>query len=107
MRSKIHLILSYLIILFGMVHIYFARCLDSFDTYALWFIGSGIALIFAGFINLIKAKSSERIVYAICILTNIITTILFCVALIAMKNLQVYIGIVLFAIASLLSLKRT
>jgi hypothetical protein len=105
MRSKIHLIISYLIILFGLIHIYFVRCLDSFDTYALWFIGAGIAIIFAGFINLLKTKSSEKIVFRICILTNFIMTSLFLVALFAMQKPQVYIGIVVFAIALALSLK--
>ncbi len=106
MLSKIHVIVSYIIILFGTVHLYFTSCLESFDTYALWFIGAGIAIIFAGFINLIKAKSSEKIVFIICILTNFLMTALFCVALFAMQKPQVYIGIVLSAAALILSLKK-
>ncbi len=106
MNTKVHPIVSYLIILFGIIHISFASCLDSFDTYALWFIGAGIAIIFAGFINLIRTKSSEKIVFRICALTNFITTSLFVIALFAMQKPQVYIGIIVFSLASILSLKK-
>lgn len=106
MISKAHTIVSYLIILFGIIHIYFVHCLDSFDSYALWFIGAGIAIIFTGFINLIRTKSSEKIVFSICILTNFITASLFVFALFAMQNPQVYIGIFIFVIAFILSLKK-
>jgi len=106
-NSKVHLVFSYIIIFFGIIHLYFTSCLEAFDEYALWFIGAGIAIIFAGFINLIRAKSSEKIVFTICILTNFIMTSLFVVALFAMHKPQVYIGIMLSAIALILSLKKT
>ena len=106
MPSKIHLILSYIIILFGIIHLYFTSCLETFDEYALWFIGAGIAIIFAGFINLIRTKSSEKIVFIICLLTNSLMTVLFALALFAMHKPQVYIGIAVFAIAFILSLKK-
>ena len=106
MRSKVHSFISYSIILFGLIHIYFARCLESFDTYALWFIGSGMAIIFAGFINLARTKSSEKTIYFLCIYTNILTTVLFLIALMAMKGIQVYIGIGLFAFALALCTRR-
>jgi hypothetical protein len=107
MLSKTHSIISYVIILFGLIHIYFVTCLDSFDTYALWFVGSGVAIIFAGLINLVKTKSAEKIVFRICLLTNFIMTVLFVTALITMQNPQVFIGIFIFAIAMILSLKKT
>ncbi|MFI5218850.1 MAG: hypothetical protein ACHQNT_05120 [Bacteroidia bacterium] len=106
MLSKFQLIISYIIILFGTIHLYFTSCLETFDEYALWFIGAGIAIIFAGFINLIRTKSSEKIVFIICILTNSLMTVLFALALFAMHKPQVYIGIIVFATAFILSLKK-
>jgi hypothetical protein len=106
MISKAHSVLSYLIILFGLIHIYFVSCLHTFDEYALWFIGSGIAIIFAGFINLIRAKSSEKIVSVLCLLTNFLMTSLFIVAFFAMQKPQVYLGIFIFALALITSLKN-
>jgi hypothetical protein len=107
MPSKFHSIISYSLILFGIIHLYFTSCLVAFDEYALWFIGAGIAIIFAGFINLIRAKSSEKIVFIICLITNFIMASLFVVALFAMHKPQVYLGIVLSVIALILSLKNT
>ncbi len=106
MYSKFHILISYAIVLFGLVHIFFVTCLERFDTYALWFIGSAIAIVFAGFINLIRAKSSEKITYSICILTNLIMTFLFCFALLAMQDPQVYIGIFIFGLALFFSCKK-
>lgn len=104
-RSKVHSIVSYAIILVGLIHIYFARCLENFDSYTLWFIGSGMAIIFAGFINLARTKSCEKTIYFVCIYTNVLTTGLFCVALIIMRDPQVYIGVGLFALALFLCAK--
>lgn len=106
MILKVHSIVSYHIILFGLIHICFVYCLDNFDTYALWFTGAGIAILFAGFINLIRTKSDETIVFSICVLTNSIITLLFMNALFAMQKPQVYVGIVVFAVAFILSLKK-
>ena len=71
MISKILSITAYTIILFGLIHIYFVTCLEEIDTYALWFTGSGIAIIFAGLINLIRSKSSEKIVFSNCYYTGV------------------------------------
>ena len=106
MIKKAHTVVTYLIIMMGMVHIYFARCLEEFDTYTLWFIGSGIAIIFAGLINLIRTKSKENIVYWVCLLTNFLNGGLFIVALKALQDPQVYLGIFLFSSAILLTIKR-
>ncbi len=96
MRTKIHSIVSYLIILLGIIHIYFVTCLNSFDTYALWFIGTGIAIIFAGFINLIRIKSVENIVFKISILTNISMMLLFFLSFFILQEPQVIVGVILF-----------
>ncbi len=106
MRSKFYTVLCYIIILFGVIHLFFTSCLESFDSYALWFIGAGIAIIFAGFINLIKTKSSDKIIYTICILTNVIMTALFSLALFAMQDTQVFIGIFIFGLALFSSLRK-
>ena len=105
--TKAHSVITYIIILLGAIHIYFSTCYETFDTDTLWFIGSGIAIILAGLINLMKTKSSDKIVYHVCLITNLLITILFCLALLALHGPQVYIGIILFALAFVLSLNRT
>lgn len=106
MHTKFHSIVSYLIILLGIIHIYFVTCLNSFDTYALWFIGTGIAIIFAGFINLLRIKSVEKIVFKICILTNFIMMFLFFISLFILKEAQVIVGIILFGTSLYLSARK-
>jgi len=103
--KKSHEILSWLIMLLGAIHIYFASCYGRVDEDVLWFIGAGLAIVFAGLINLIKARSDERIVKIVCIFTNSLMTLLFSFSLIVLQSPQVYIGIALFGAALLLSLQ--
>jgi hypothetical protein len=104
--SKIHLAVSILIIILGLIHCYFTFCLDLLNTYALWFFGSGMAIIFAGLINLVRSQNYEKMIFHVCLYTNLLTLGLFFCALIIVQDIQVFIGIVLFFSALLLCITQ-
>ena len=63
-------ITSCIIILLGMVHISFAFPLHM-NTDTLWFVGTGMAIIFSGLLNLIAIdRGGSKLTKAIAILTN-------------------------------------
>ncbi len=94
-------IASALIILLGLVHISFAFPLQM-NTGTLWFVGAGMAIIFAGFLNLaaidIGGSTWAKVLAAIA---NVINLVLFCFALRILNEPQLYLGIALFLIASI------
>ena len=94
-------ILSFAIILLGVVHIAFAFPLYmNVDT--LWFVGSGMAIIFAGLINLIAVdRGGSKFTKAIGVFTNTFNGTLFCFALQILNEPQVYAGIIIFLLATL------
>ena len=107
MFSKTHTILSYIIILLGIIHILFVFPIEEFNTDTLWFIGTGAAIIFAGLINVIASKKAGNLVRNICILTNSLMTFLFLISLFALKELQVFVGIILFGVPLFLSMRKS
>ncbi len=104
MLKKLHLICSYLIVALGVVHILFTvRAYDGFSLDAFWFVGSGMAIVFAGFLNLMFLKFTEKdlIVWILCLLGNLFSTLLFIVGLFIIGEPQVFIGTLLFGFAAL------
>jgi len=90
-----------LAILLGLIHQTFAFGANKFTQNTLWFIGSGFALIFAGFLNvaLIKISPKDSLLRTLCIIANLTITILFVVALLTvMQEPQVFVGIGIFAL---------
>ena len=68
----------------------------------LWFIGSGIAVIFAGLLNYVAIeRGGTRFSKSIALLVNTISCGLFFLALPILGEPQVYIGIVVFAITTI------
>lgn len=106
MITKVYPIVSYLIILLGVVHICFAFPIEDFDTYILYFIGSGVAIILIGLINLIRIKTPTNFVRTICTALNLVIMILSVLALFALQEPQVFIAIALFGSSFFLSLKK-
>ncbi len=68
-------ILGWCLVLLGCVHNFVAAPLtyDELSTRALWFASAGLALWYAGFINLLRSHSAEptRLLRTFCILTNL------------------------------------
>lgn len=103
MLSLIHKIVSALIILLGILHCVFtAWNYDQFTLDAMWFLGTGIAIILAGFLNVtvIRTLGTDRVVNLLCLITNLTFAILFTVALLLLSQPQVLLGMVLFAVAA-------
>jgi hypothetical protein len=102
---NVRVILSWTAVPMGIVHILFAFPVGEFRPGHLWFIGSGIAIVFAGFINLmgdvaVEGKGQRLIV----LFTNFIMAALFIVATFVLNEPQVYIGIILFGMLGILSM---
>ncbi len=104
MLKKLHLICSYLIITLGVIHILFTVCVyDNFSLDAFWFIGSGMTIVFAGFLNLMFLKFTQKdlTVWILCLLGNLFSTGLFIVGLFIIGEPQVFVGTLLFSFAAL------
>ena len=99
-------IITGLAILLGLIHQTFAFGANKFTQNTLWFIGSGFALIFAGFLNvaLIKISPKDSLLRTLCIIANLTITILFVVALLTvLQEPQVFVGIGIFAVLTVFS----
>jgi|SRR5215213_4332020 len=99
-----HRIIAGLIIALGTLHCVFtAFNYNSFSLNAMWFLGSGIAIILAGFLNVvvIRVGGKDRVVKLLCLTTNLIFFALFALALLLLSQPQVIVGVVIFAIAAI------
>ena len=106
MKTKIHSIVATLIILLGIVHIFFVFPIQEFNTDALYFIGSGGAIIFAGFLNLIAIKTATVLIRRLAILANFLMLLLFSIAIFTLHEPQVYFAVVLFTTSLFLCLNK-
>lgn len=105
--KTIHKIITGLIIALGSLHILFTfHDYDEFSLRALWFASAGVAIILAGFLNIVLLRDvgRDKVVRLLVVLTNIIFAVMFSVALYLMQQPQVFVGIALFAFATVLSL---
>jgi len=102
MWKLIHKIVSGLIIALGALHCVFtALSYDRFTLDAVWFLGSGIAIIIAGFLNVsaVRDDGKDRVVKYLCLTANLIFVSLFAVALWLLAQPQVFVGLALFVVA--------
>jgi hypothetical protein len=104
MLKKLHLICSYLAIALGIIHILFTVCAyDNVSLDAFWFAGSGMAIIFAGFLNLmfLKFNGKDFTVLTLCLLGNLFSVLLFVIGLFIIGEPQEFLGTLLFGFAAL------
>jgi hypothetical protein len=105
MIYQLRSILGGTMILLGLVHIGFAFPLGEMDSYDLWFVGSGIAVILSGILNIIAViNCRQRWLGNLTLSSNIILFGLFLFALQVLQGPQVYVGILLYLLAILLPL---
>ncbi len=107
MLKTIHTTCAYLIVALGLLHLAFTfHDYDAFTLRALWFAGAGFAILFAGFLNLIVLRLAGRDALArtLCVVTNLICAGLFGAALWLMQQPQVFVGVLLFTVAAIVSL---
>lgn len=87
-----------LLIAVGAVHICFTLLnYDGLTLDALWFASAGVAIIFAGFLNLVLLSSDGkgRVTFALCLIANFALTLLFALALRVLREPQVFVGLFL------------
>ena len=100
---------AWLIVALGCAHLLFTlHDYDEFSLDAMWFFGSGLALVFAGFLNVahLRATGRDTLVRALTVLTNVLCTLLFVAALSLMRQPQVFVGVALFAFAALAAMRK-
>ena len=94
-------IVSAVLILFGVVHI--SRCFSfhiNIDT--LWFVGAGIAIIFAGLLNLVAIdRGGSKFTIVVAVVVNAFNCAMCCFALQILNIPQIYVGITIFAITTI------
>jgi hypothetical protein len=98
-------IVSVAIILLGLIHTYFAFFCHYMDVDNLWFLGAGFAVIFAGLLNFVAINRGwAKFTLIIAFIGNAIMCAMFFYAIPILNDPQVYIGVTLFSIATILTL---
>jgi hypothetical protein len=83
--------------LMGLVHIGLVFPVDGTDINQLWFIGSGLALILSGLLNIVTVVNcGKRWLSYTTIASNLLMLALFIFARQVLKEPQVYVGIYLY-----------
>src|SRR4051794_29457573 len=96
-----HWTVTILILLLGSLHTGIGFYCKHLSEGTLWFIGSGVAILFAGLFNLLAIVSAEKQVRIATLIVNIVTLGLFVYALQVIDGIQAYIGVGLFVLAAL------
>lgn len=101
--KAVHMVASVLIVVLGLVH-----CAFTFHNYhgisydAAWFLGTGFAIILAGFINIATNRDGGRdtVIWIMALITNAVFLIGFGFAAYMMRQPQVFIGTILFILTA-------
>lgn len=97
----LHKIITGLIIALGCLHIGFTPFnYDRLNMEAMWFVGTGVAIILAGFLNVAVIRVADRVVRTLSIITNASFALLFAVALFRLAQPQVFVGLAGFGLAA-------
>ena len=103
-------ICSWLIVALGCAHMLFTlHDYDEFSLDAMWFFGAGLALVFAGFLNVAHLRAAagrDPLVRALTVLTNVLCALLFVAALSLLRQPQVFVGLALFAFAAFAATRK-
>ena len=106
MLRTIHKIITGLMIALGLTHILFTfHDYDEFSMRALWFASAGVAIILAGFLNIVLLRDvgKDKLVKLLCVLTNLIFVVMFGAVLFLMPQPQVFVGVALFGFATVIA----
>jgi asparagine N-glycosylation enzyme membrane subunit Stt3 len=103
-----HTVASILIVLLGCVHIGFTFFNYHGLSYeAIWFLGTGLAIVLAGFINIAVLRDGGRdtIIWTMALVTNLFFLLGFAAASYMMREPQVFVGTLLFAVTTILTFR--
>lgn len=98
-------VVSVAIILLGLIHTYFAFFCHYMDVDNLWFLGAGFAVIIAGLLNFVAIdRGGSKFSLSVALVVNASMCVMFLYAIPILHDAQVYIGITLFSVATILIL---
>lgn len=99
MLRRVHQISTYLAITLGVVHLCFTPfAYQVFTHNTLWFFGAGMAIVYAGFLNLAHlAHPAANTLRVLCLIASVLTGLMFAIALSVVPEPQVFVGLTLFA----------
>lgn len=102
MLRRVYQISTCLVIALGVVHLCFTPfAYGSFTHNALWFFGAGMSIVYAGFLNLAHlAHPAANLLQVLCLIANIVTAVMFALALTVVPEPQVFVGLMLFVICT-------
>ena len=96
-------IASILIIALGLLHCSFTfRNYHGISYEAAWFLGTGVAIVLAGFLNIALLRTGARdvVIWAMALIANAFFLLGFAVASYMMRQPQVFVGAILFLITT-------
>src|SRR5882672_8635117 len=104
--KTLHTIASIFIVALGLLHCgftFFNYNGLSFD--AAWFLGTGFAIILAGFMNIAMLRDGGKdvVIWSMTLITNIVFLLGFCAASYMMQQPQVFVGAILFLTTTIYS----
>lgn len=104
MLKRLSRIAAYMMIALGVVHLSFTPfAYRQFTDNTVWFMGAGLAPVFAGFMNIILVRNAgiDRAIYAFCLIANIVLLSFFVLAAFVIPSPPPFIGILLTLITSI------
>ncbi|MCC7307139.1 MAG: hypothetical protein IT173_06220 [Acidobacteria bacterium] len=101
-----HTLASILIVALGLLH-----CSFTFVNYhglsfdAAWFLGTGVAIVLAGFMNIAMLRDGGRdtVIWTMALITNVLFLLGFGAATYMMRQPQVFVGAGLFLATTIYS----
>src|SRR5215211_2443768 len=103
MAHAIHRFAAYTLIVLGAVHTAFVRCYGELSPDAVWFAGSGLALVFLGLLNLAADSAAVARAWTLCRVANVLGVAFGAPAAIAVGELQGYFGLLLLVALAITS----
>lgn len=106
MTTTLHKVGAYLAVALGVAHLLFTFvAYDRFTHNALWFVGTGFAVVFAGFLNVaaMRAAAGDRLTRSLSLFADATLFLLFAAALRILLEPQVWFGAGLFLMLSVLT----
>ncbi len=101
-----HWVVTLSMLLLGLIHSFMGFYCKVLNENALWFVGAGVAIIFAGLFNLLVCIQTNKTARIITMMVNTLMAALFVFATQVLHGPQVYIGITLFVLAAILTFLR-
>ena len=102
MSKRLHAICAILFVALGVVHVLFTLTFATRLTQgALWFAGSGLAMIFAGFLNLALSRGGagrDKTLRVLCHVTNALLLVFGTLGAVIVNEPQAYFGLALIVV---------